>query len=47
MKSVLSKQEEIIATQQKQIETLTATVQKVDDKLDLNRRAPQLIADDQ
>jgi hypothetical protein len=35
------------AQQQKQIEALTATVQKVSDQLDLNRRAPQLVANDQ
>jgi uncharacterized coiled-coil protein SlyX len=33
MKSVISKQEELIANQQKQIEALTATVQKVNDQL--------------
>jgi hypothetical protein len=35
------------AQQQKQIEALTATVQKVSDQLELNRRAPQLVANDQ
>ena len=43
----LTKQDAIIAQQQKQIEALTATVQKVSDQVELNRRAPQLVADDQ
>jgi ABC-type hemin transport system substrate-binding protein len=33
--------------QQKQIEALSATVQKVSDRLELNRRAPQLVTNDQ
>jgi predicted nucleic acid-binding Zn-ribbon protein len=33
-----------IAQMKKQIEALTATVQKVSDQLELNRRAPQLVA---
>jgi trimeric autotransporter adhesin len=44
MKSVLSKQEELIAKQQKQIETLIATVQKVSDQVALSKPAPQLVA---
>jgi hypothetical protein len=36
-----------IAQMKKQIETLTATVQKVSDRLELNRRAPQLVANNQ
>jgi uncharacterized coiled-coil protein SlyX len=44
MKSVVSKQEELIAKQQKQIEALTATVQKVSDQLALSKPAPQLVA---
>jgi hypothetical protein len=36
-----------IAQQQKQIDALTATVQKVSDQLELNRRAPQLVANNQ
>ena len=35
------------AQQQKQIEALTATVQKVSDRLESNRRAPQLVANRQ
>jgi uncharacterized coiled-coil protein SlyX len=46
MKSVVSKQEELIAKQQKQIEALTATVQKVSDRLQLNNYEPQLVAND-
>jgi predicted ribosome quality control (RQC) complex YloA/Tae2 family protein len=48
--TVAQQQEEFrakIAQQQKQIEALTATVQKVSDQLELNRRAPQLVANDQ
>jgi hypothetical protein len=37
----------VIAQQQKQIEALTATVQKVSDRLELNNPAPQLVADNQ
>jgi len=44
MKSVVSKQEELIAKQQKQIEALTATVQKVSEKIELSK-TPQLVAD--
>jgi len=44
MKSVVSKQEELTAKQQKQIETLTAIVQKVSDQVALSRSAPQLVA---
>jgi len=43
MKSVVSKQEELIAKQQKQIETLTATVRKVSDQISLSKPAPQLV----
>ena len=34
----------IIAQQQKQIEALTATVQKVSDQIALSKPAPQLVA---
>jgi trimeric autotransporter adhesin len=44
MKSVVSKQEELITKQQKQIEALTATVQKVSDQVALSDPAPQLVA---
>jgi hypothetical protein len=44
MKSVVSKQEELIATQQKQIEALAATVQKVSNQLELNKAAQQVVA---
>jgi hypothetical protein len=36
-----------IAQMKKQIEALTATMQKVSDELELNRRAPQLVANGQ
>ena len=39
----LQKQEATIAHQQKQIETLTATVQKVSDQVALSKTAPQLV----
>jgi Chaperone of endosialidase len=41
----LQKQEAVIAQQQKQIEALTATVQKVSDQIALSKPAPQLVAD--
>ena len=40
----LQKQEAVIAQQQKQIEALTATVQKVSDQVALSKPAPQLVA---
>jgi uncharacterized coiled-coil protein SlyX len=42
--SALAKQEKTIAQQQKQIEALTATVQKVSDQIALSKPAPQLVA---
>jgi uncharacterized coiled-coil protein SlyX len=47
MKSTIAKQEAIIACQQRQIEVLTATVQKVTEQVELNKAAPQLVANDQ
>jgi hypothetical protein len=44
MKSVVSKREELIAKQQKQIETLTVTVRKVSERVELTKPAPQLVA---
>jgi len=44
MKSVVSKQEELIAKQQRQIEALTASVQKVSDQIALSKATPQLVA---
>jgi polyribonucleotide nucleotidyltransferase len=46
MKSVVSKQEEIIADQQKQIEALTATVRKVSERVELGAPAVQMAAND-
>jgi hypothetical protein len=40
----LQKQEAVIAQQQKQIEALSATVQKVSDQVALSKPAPQLVA---
>jgi hypothetical protein len=39
-----TKQDAIIAQQQKQIEALTATVQKVSEQIALSKPAPQLVA---
>jgi hypothetical protein len=44
LKTTSAQQEAVIAQQQKQIEALTATVQKVSDQLELNRRAPEVVA---
>jgi uncharacterized coiled-coil protein SlyX len=46
MKSVVSKQEELIAKQQKQIEVLTATVRKVSEQVELRATAPQIAANE-
>jgi LysM repeat protein len=43
--SKIAKQELTAAQQQKQIEALTATVQKVSDRLELNKPVPQMVAD--
>ena len=40
----LDQQQGMIERQQKQIEALTATVEKVSDQIEANRLAPQLIA---
>jgi len=42
----LAKQEAIICQQQKQIETLTATVRKVSERVELTAPAPQIAAND-
>jgi len=42
--STVAKQEEIIAQRRKQIEALTAAVQKVSDQVALSKPAPQLVA---
>ena len=46
LKAAAAKQESTIERQQQQIEALTATVHKVSNQLELNRRAPQLTAND-
>jgi len=43
LESTVAKQSELIAQQQKQIEALTATVQKVSDQIALSKPAPQLV----
>jgi uncharacterized coiled-coil protein SlyX len=43
LESKVAKQELIATQQQKQIEALTATVQKVSDQLELTKAAPQLV----
>jgi len=44
--SALAKQETTIEKQQKQIKALTATVQKVSERVELNTSAPQIAAND-
>ena len=43
----VEKQEMTIAQMKKQIETLTATVQKVSAQLEVSKPAPQMVADNQ
>ena len=43
----LEQQEATIAKQQKQIEALTAGLQKVSAQVELNKPAPQIVADNQ
>jgi hypothetical protein len=45
LKSNGAKQAAMVAQQQKQIEALTSTVQKVSEKIELNKTTPQLVAD--
>ena len=45
-RAISTKQDAIIAQQQKQIEALTAAVQKVSDQLKLTKPAPQVVAND-
>jgi len=45
--ATVAKQEAVIAKQQEQIEALTATVQKVSDRLELTKAAPQIVAENQ
>jgi uncharacterized coiled-coil protein SlyX len=47
LKSAAVKQEAMIAQQQKQIDALTAGLQKVGAQLELNRTAPQTVLNDQ
>ena len=47
MRSTVAKQEALIAKQQKQIDSLTAGLQKVSDRLELSKPAPQIVADNQ
>ncbi len=46
LKSKVAKQELTAAQQQKQIETLTATVRKVSERVELSAPAPQIAAND-
>jgi uncharacterized coiled-coil protein SlyX len=46
LESKVAKQELTAAQQQKQIEALTATIQKVSDRLQLNNSEPQFVAND-
>jgi len=45
LKSAVTKQEATIAKQQKQIEALATGLQKVSDKLETSKPAPQTVAD--
>ena len=45
MESKVAKQELTATQQHKQIEALTATVQKVSERLQLNNSEPELVAD--
>jgi len=47
LKSTAGKQEAIIAQQQKQIEDLTAGLQKVSAQIELNKPVPQTVANNQ
>jgi trimeric autotransporter adhesin len=47
LKSAAAKQEAMIARQQKQIEALTANLQKVSDQLALRKPAPQTVLNNQ
>ena len=47
LKSTDAKQEATIAKQQKQIEALTAGLQRVSDQLELNKPAPQIAVNKQ
>jgi uncharacterized coiled-coil protein SlyX len=47
LKSALAKQETVDAEQQKQIEALTAGLQKVSAHLDLNKTASQIVLNNQ
>ena len=47
LKSAAAKQEAIISRQQKQIEALTAGLQKVSDQLELSKPAPQTVLNNQ
>ena len=46
LKSAAAKQEAIISGQQKQIEALTAGLQKVSAQLELNKAAPETVSND-
>jgi len=47
LKSTVAKQEATAAHQQEQIEALAAGLQKVNARLELNKAAPQMVADNQ
>jgi len=47
LKSTVAKQDATIAKQQKQIEALTAGLQKVNDRIDVSRPAPQMVLNNQ
>ncbi len=47
LKSAVAREEAVAAQQQKQIIALTATVQKVSDKVEMSRPAPQIVGNNQ
>ena len=47
LKSAVAREEAVAAQQQKQIIALTATVQKVSDKVEMSRPAPQMVGNNQ
>ena len=47
LKSAVAREEAVAAQQQKQIIALTATVQKVSDKVEMSRPVPQMVGNNQ
>ncbi len=47
LKAIVTKEKATNAQQQKQIEALSATVQKISDRIDLSKATPRVVANDQ